>query len=170
MNEVYYKDDSGQLIPDRRSNNNMEVQQAVLKLLAKVESMDANIETKLEAVKDKISNLDEKVFNNIALKEKQIEELKKKLDEHVDVENDVLTDHDKRLDVARQYITRIEVLERKYGILDEKVTALEQAPVVKKASFVDGVSVAIKNAFFVAIGASAVGFVGFLILQYIKTL
>lgn len=170
MNEVYYKDDTGQLIPDRRSNNNMEVQAAVLKLLAKVESMDANIETKLEAVKDKISNLDEKVFNNIAMKEKQIEELKKKLEEHVNDEENILDEHDKKLDAAKTYINRIETLEKKYIILSEKVLALEQAPTVKKASFVDGISIAVKNAFFLAIGASAVGFVGFLILQYIRTL
>lgn len=164
--QLFIKDPvTGQIIPDRR-NNNMELQAAVLKLLAKVESMETNIETKLESVKDKIGNIDEKLSY-------RVDSVEKKIDEHCDddsVINSTLNEHDKKLENAKSYIERIHSLERKYTILDEKVTALENVPVKNKASLVDGVSTAIKNAFMLAIGTSAVGFVGYLILQYIRSL
>lgn len=70
--EMYIKTAHGEYIPDRRSAS-MDLQQSVLKILSKVETMENNIELKLEAVKEKISNLDEKVFNNISAKAKQID-------------------------------------------------------------------------------------------------
>lgn len=166
MSDIYIRDPvSGQLIPDRRSNN-MEIQQAVLKLLAKVESMETNIETKLEAVKDKISNLDEKMTNRVNLVEN-------KIDEHCEDDdniNTILDEHDKKIENAKSYIQRIQALEDKYIVLEQRVDQLQKKPIEQKAAVIDGVSTAIKNAFMLAIGVSAVGFIGYLILQYIRSL
>ena len=167
MSDIYIRDPvSGQLIPDRRSNNNMEVQQAVLKLLAKVESMETNIETKLEAVKDKISNLDEKMTNRVDLVEN-------KIDEHCEDDDDIntiLDEHDKKIENAKSYIQRIQALEDKYIVLERRVDQLQKKPIEQKAAVIDSVSTAIKNAFMLTIGASVVGFIGYLILQYIRSL
>ncbi len=100
--EMYIKTAQGEYILDRRSAS-MDLQQSVLKILSKVETMENNIELKLEAVKEKISNLDEKVFNNISAKAKQIEDIEKKLSAHCDDEdeiNDVLSEHDKKWQAA----------------------------------------------------------------------
>lgn len=161
---TYIKDpQTGQFIPDRRGNN-MELQQAVLKLLAKVESMETNIETKLEAVKDKISNLDEKMTNRVDLVEN-------KIDEHCEDEddiNDVLDEHDKSIEKAKGYIERIHVLEKKYTILEGRVDELEKIPIRSKAKIIDDFLKTLKNIIFTAFATGIVGFIGYLLITYIK--
>lgn len=151
----------------------MEIQQSVLKLLAKVESMETNIETKLESVKDKISNLDEKVSTRIDFIEKQIEE-------HIEADSDIkptLETHHTSIEKAKTYIERIHSLEEKYIVLDkkynflfEKIKEHELEPTKKKAGIIDGLSTAVKNAVFIAVGAGVVGILGMILLQYIKSL
>ena len=172
METTYIKLPNGQFIPDRRSDT-MDLHHGLVKLIGKVETMENNLEIKLESVKDKISNLEEKVFNNIELKGKHIDELEKKIDDHCEDEdsvNDVLIEHDKNWEVAKQYVTRIQNLEKKYSTLEIRVDTLEKMPMVKKAGLVDGVSTSIKNAVFIAIGGGVVGIIGMIILQYIRTL
>lgn len=165
MNELYFKDpDTGQLVPDRRSTNNMEIQQAVLKLLAKVESMETNIETKLEAVKDKIGNIDEKLSN-------RVNDIEKKLENHCDDEggiNDVLNEHDKKLEAARGYVERIHKLESKYTILEGRVDELEKKPIKSKAAVLDDFFDITKKVLFTAIATGLVGFLGYLLITYLK--
>lgn len=165
MSEMYYKDEkSGQLIPDRRSENNMEIQQAVLKLLAKVESMETNIETKLEAVKDKISNIDEKLTN-------RMDDVEKKLNNHCEDEdeiNSVLDEHDKSIEKAKGYIERIHVLEKKYTILEGRVDELEKTPIRSKAKIIDDFLKTFKNILFTALATGLIGFLGYLLITYIK--
>lgn len=164
MDTVYIKDpQTGQFIPDRRGNN-MELQQAVLKLLAKVESMEVNIETKLESVKDKIGNIDEKLTNRVDVVEK-------KIDNHCNDEdsiNDTLIEHDKKLENAKSYIDRIHKLETKYTQLEIRVDQLESKPTKSKAQFVDDFFKILKNIFFTILATTLVGFIGYLIVNYIK--
>jgi len=165
MNEVYIKDPTtGQLIPDRRSSNNMEIQQAVLKLLAKVESMETNIETKLEAVKDKISNIDEKLSNRMS-------EAEKKLENHCEDEdkiNEVLDEHDRSIERAEGYIERIHKLEGKYTILEKRVDELEKTPIKNKAAIIDDFFKIFKNILLTALATGVVGLLVYFIINYIK--
>lgn len=165
MNELYYKDsETGQVIPDRRSSNNMEIQQAVLKLLAKVESMETNIETKLEAVKDKIGNIDEKLTN-------RVDELEKKIDNHCEDEDDInelLDEHDKSIQNAKNYIERIHKLEKQYTILEGRVDELEKKPIKSKAKIIDDFLKTFKNILFTALATGLIGFLGYLLITYIK--
>lgn len=164
MSDIYVRDPvSGQLIPDRRSNN-MEIQQAVLKLLAKVESMETNIETKLEAVKDKISNLDEKMTNRVDLVEN-------KIDEHCEDDdniNTILDEHDKKIENAKSYIQRIHALEDKYIVLEQRVDQLQKKPIEQKAAVIDDFFRTFKNIAFTALATGIVGFLGYLLITYIK--
>ncbi len=164
MNELYYKNENGQFIPDRRSSNNMEIQQAVLKLLAKVESMETNIETKLEAVKDKIGNIDEKLTN-------RVNELEKKIENHCEDEDEInqtLTEYDKKWETTKAYVERIHKLEKQYTILEGRVDNLEKLPIKSKAALIDDFFKIIKNVLFTALATGLIGFVGYLLITYIK--
>lgn len=176
MNELYFKDpNTEQYLPERRINTTMEMQQALLKLIAKVEArdnnietkleaMETNIETKLEAVKDKVSNIDEKLSN-------KVQELEKKINDHCDDTDqidEVLSKHDKAIDKVQGYIDRIYILENKYKKLEERVNIIELASTKNKAKFIDSFLTILRNIFFVAIATGLIGFLGYLLLTYIK--
>lgn len=142
----------------------MEVQQAVLKLLAKVESMETNIETKLEAVKDKIGNIEEKMTN-------RIEDIDKKLESHCNDDNDIdsiLDSHDRSLEKAKGYIERIHILEGKYIILEQRVDKIQKIPIETKAKFIDDFVITFKNIIFTGLATGIVGFIGYLLITWIK--
>jgi len=153
---------SGESISDRRINT-VEVQTAVLKLLAKVESMEGNIEVRLEAVKEKIENLDSKMSS-------RIESVEARLIDHCDDEkdiNEVLGQHDKSIEKAKTYIERIHRLESKYEELDSKLTELEANPVKQKAKLITDFADTLKKAVYVAIAGGIVSFFMYTLLQFV---
>lgn len=114
---------NGEYVPDRRSTNTMELQATLVKLVGKVESMEQMVETKLEAVKDKISNIDEKLETRIAV-------LEEKFDEHNIEEKSTdaqLAEHDRKLTSVEMYIEKIHSLERKYVFLSRQISDLDTA-------------------------------------------
>lgn len=150
---------------ERRGTTPMEMQTSLLKLISKVESMDTNLETRLEAVKDKISNLDEKMTNRISLIEKQI-------NVHCEDEseiNDILDKHDKSIEASKNYIDRINNLEKRYSILSDRVNTLELEPVKKNAKMVTDFSKILRNAFYVSVSSGIVGFIVYFIIVYIRS-
>lgn len=156
--------------PERRSSP-MEMQQAVLKLISKVESMERNIDIKLEAVFDKIENI------NTGLTQK-IELVDKKLSDHCDDEdeiNNVLDTHDKKINKAEIYVEKIHRLESKYIELEDRVNKLQKqvddhalVPTKSKAAFVDTFLLTLRNVLFTALATGLVGLFGYLLISYIK--
>lgn len=141
----------------------MELQTSLLKLLANIESMERNIDTKLEAVKDKINNLDDKVTS-------RIDHIEKQVDTHCDDEdiiNEMLNDHDKKIIKAESYVDRIRALEEKYTILEKRVIEVENAPTKSKAKVITDFTGTFMNIAYVAIASGAVALIVFLIKNYV---
>ena len=162
---TYYKDENEGIQPERRKQA-MEIQQAVLKLIAKVETMETNIELKLETVKDKIQNLDDKMSERILT-------IHTRLENHCDDDeniNDILDEHDKSIEKAKSYIDRIHNLETKYVQLNDKVDSLSNASIKAKAQIVDDLGSTFKKTLFGAFSAGFVGLILFILIMYIKSL
>jgi hypothetical protein len=161
---TYYKDGDVK-IPERRKDS-MEIQQAVLKLISKVEIMESNIELKLESVKDKIQNLDDKMTD-------KINHINIKFENHcteASETTELLEQHDRELDKAKSFIDRIVFLESKYTLLDKRVTDLELKPTNSKAQFFDKFIDTFKMVVFAAIASGVIAFVVYLITSYIKSI
>ena len=158
--ELYYYDkQTGQYLPERRSITTMEMQQALLKLIANVESMEKNEQIQLQAIDDRISNLDEKIVNRL----KYLEE---RVDNHCDDEgdiNDMLDKHDEKLNKAEAYISRIHSLEvgykelkRNNEELEKRLDDIENKPTKQKAKLIDDLGTKIRNGLLVAVSGAVV--------------
>ena len=122
MPETLVRLDDGTLVPDRRSPS-MDVQQSLLKVITRMESMEENIGGKIEIVTEKVKNLDERLASRIDM-------LERRIDDHCDDEEEVnaaLTEHDRKWTEAEKYVDRIHHLETNYRQLDTKVNALQSA-------------------------------------------
>lgn len=165
--ELYYRDANGNLVLDQRKSNNMEsitTEQSMLKIVVKLESMETNLDLKLEAVKDKISNLEEKVYNNFDHKDQIINDLTTKLQDHF--EDDEI--RNSSIDVIRSYKSNFDTMIIKVKDFDKRITILEQMPTVEKAKLVDELKDTVKKALFGAVAVTVIGFLGFLVSLYFK--
>lgn len=165
--EYYIKTPQGEYIKERRSFTTMDL------ILTKIETMENNIEVKLEAVKDKMGLLEDKINTTLSVHQKAIEDLDAKLSKHCDDAEEIdnaLSEHDKKLNTAETYIERIKRLESKYKILEERVERLEQAPIKKDAALVKDLKKYIRNGFIALLGSGIIAFLGYLVISYIRTL
>lgn len=108
----------GRVVEDRRNN---ELQTSVLKLVAKLESVESNIGIKLESVSDKIKNLDERLSD-------KINHIEKELDEHFEDDvsiNTQISEIDKKVNGTDKYVERIRGLEQGYKSLSGRLNVLE---------------------------------------------
>lgn len=122
MPESLIRLEDGSLVPDRRGSN-MDLQQSVLRMIARMESMEENIGGKLEVVTEKVKNLDERLASRIDVLEKRVEN-------HCSDEEEVnqaLAEHDRKFSEAEKYVDRIHTLETHYKQLDTKVNVLQAA-------------------------------------------
>ena len=142
-------------------------------LLTKIETMENNIEVKLEAVKDKIGLLEEKVNNTLSVHNKAITDLDNKLSKHCDDAEEVdsaLLELDKKLHDAETYVERIKRLESKYKDLEERVVKLEQAPLKRDAALVVDIKKYIRNGLIAIFGSGILAVIGYAIINYLRTL
>lgn len=119
----------GTMIPERRAEPN--IQQNILRVIAKMSTMEENISIKIDGVKENVKNLDERLSNRIS-------HLETKLNDHFDGADEIdqqLAKHDECLDKAYTYVDKIDKQESKINILhsrlntvDQKVKKIEDGP------------------------------------------
>lgn len=157
---------SGEVIAARRSTdmeNDLitlisEIKSEIRSTNVKVDNMDSKIDLKLENVKTIITNLEDKYFSNMSIQNKKIDSIQEILEEHLKESEAILDNHSERLKEIEKYRKEFEELQK-------ETAELKAAPLQKKAGLIDGLSDAIKNAIFIAIGAGIVTILGFLIKQ-----
>ena len=121
--ETFVKLPDGSYVPERREATTMDLQASLMKVLTKMESMEINIDLKLENVKERMSNIDEKIASRMTIVEDKITQHfcdEVKIDE-------VLDEHDRKWTEAEKYVDRIHTLESKYSSLQDRATTLEAA-------------------------------------------
>ena len=139
-------------------------EQTMLKIVMKLETMETNLDLKLEAVKDKISNLEEKVYNNFDHKDQIISDLTDKIQDHF--EDDQIRNDS--IEVIKTYKQNFDTMVVKVKDFEKRITILEQMPTIEKAKLVDELKDTIKKAMFGAIAVGVIGFLGFLVSLYFK--
>lgn len=153
----------------------MELQQAIYQLTSKVEIMSNNLDTKLDAVDGKISNLDSKISLRVDVLEDKLKGVCED-GEEVDV---MLRKHDKDLDKMREYADKIKTLEndvrelkiekdKQFDTLNKELNLIKDQ---KDKSIMENVKEFFKvfrNVLFTAIATGIVGLIFYYIFQYIK--
>lgn len=173
-----YMNEEGELLPERRSqirSIDVELQQAIYQLTSKVEIMSNNLDTKLDAVDGKISNLDSKISLRVDVLEDKLKGVCED-GEEVDV---MLRKHDKDLDKMREYADKIKTLEndvrelkiekdKQFDTLNKELNLIKDQ---KDKSIMENVKEFFKvfrNVLFTAIATGIVGLIFYYIFQYIK--
>jgi hypothetical protein len=167
---------------DRR--NNLDIQQSILKVLSKVETMETNIETKLDAhgqttsaklelMSGKLENLESKLTNSINTEARRIIDIETKIKDHFQQEDDVsdiLEKHDRDLEVASKYVERINKLDIKYNNLAIRVKAVEDAEQVRNDKLVRDFKDFVRKGLIAVFGTALIGAFVFLMIMYLKSL
>lgn len=141
-----------------------DVQQTLLKLVAKVESMENNIDIKLQSVNDKILNMEERMLGKLELREQKVQSLEQTLCDHT-------ADEKKLLEAAAS----LEAHKEKFDIAlvtikdhETRITILENAAEKRKSKLVDDFLGAIRSTFYTAFALGAVSFLGWQLLRWLQ--
>ena len=165
MVEEFVKLDDGRLIPDRRNTTNMDIQQTMLKLVAKFESMENNVEIKLQSVNDKITNMEERMLGKLELKDQKVQGIEAVLDGHLEDEASQL----ETINAVRAYKEKFEAVVITIKDHARRIAILENAPIKGKAKMVDDFGAILQKTLFTAISGSVISFLGWLLYSYLKT-